>query len=65
MAANGGPQLRQSQSPYAVFHVYVSCLRVMFMFTCLHARHVWLHFFPAFSPELNKIMKSRKQLGCF
>ena len=23
MAANGGPNLRQSQSPYAVFHVYV------------------------------------------
>ena len=22
MAANGGPNLRQSQSPYAVFHVY-------------------------------------------
>ena len=23
MAANGGPNLRQSQSPYAVFHIYV------------------------------------------
>ena len=44
------PKLRHFQSPYAIFHVYVSRKNhaggtETDVTQGLHARHVWLHFY--------------------